>query len=193
MADGLWRTWQFDRDPPAQDTVAHVIAALGRFPDHHDRPLRPARLWLAEQNRSSDRGWHASWYHSGPYALLEVGRALGYGHPRVQRAADRLAADQNSDGGWGREPGEPSCASATGLALAALTRRDRQDERALAAGVSFLARTRRQDGTWPGVPEMLGPRPLLTHMPMETQAFTAMGLTAVSLHGGRYGTLEGDS
>lgn len=178
--DGLWRTWQFNGDSPAQDTIAHVIAALDRVPEYHRIPLEPARHWLIRQYAASRSGWRPCWYHNGPYALLEVGRALGFSHPLVQRAARTMASAQNPDGGWGRVTGEESCASATGLALAALTRCNSTDGGAsLAAAVDYLARSQRSDGTWPGVPEMVGPRPLLTHMPIETQAFAAMGLASL--------------
>ncbi|GGX24263.1 prenyltransferase/squalene oxidase repeat-containing protein [Streptomyces noursei] len=177
--NGLWRTWQFDHDPPAQDVVAHVLAGLDRFSEYHRVPLEPARHWLEAQYRSSVGGWRAGWYHNSPYAQLEVGRALGFTHSLVQDAGRALAASQNSDGGWGRMAGEQSCASATGLAAAALARCQGDGSPTVVAARAFLIRTQCGDGTWPGVPEMLGPRPLLTHMPIETQAFAVTGLSSV--------------
>lgn len=178
-SNGLWRTWQFRDDPPAEDVVAHVLSALDAYPGRHRIATENARRWLAEQIESSG-AWRASWYRGIPYAVAEIGRALRPGHPLVARGIDALAAAQQEDGGWAPELAGESTASATGLALMAIAERHPERvERAL----RYLVGTQRDDGTWPGTADMYGPRPLLSHFPTHTQAFVVGGLMAAEEHG----------
>ncbi|MGW1377448.1 prenyltransferase/squalene oxidase repeat-containing protein [Streptomyces sp. NPDC002446] len=181
-ADGLWRTWQSAGDPPVDDVIAHVVTALDRHSGRHGVQLTAARGWLGERLGEQGR-WHAGWYRGLPYATAEVLPALGAaalhtgGHP----AARTLAETRNPDGGWPVEPGGPSTPAATGLALAALERGGllgEEYEDHWAQGLGYLVAAQRADGTWPGVPLMYGPRPLLTHFPTHTHAFTVDGLFA---------------
>jgi len=180
--EGLWRTWQFRDDPPVEDVVAHVVAGLDRHRSRHDIALGPARRWLVGRWRAEGR-WTAGWYRGLPYATTEVGAALP-GDPVLAEAARALAATQNSDGGWPAEAGGPSTASSTGLALAVLAQPvapdagDAPDGDPCARGARYLLESQHDDGTWPGQPEMCGPRPLLSHFQTHTQAFTMMGLNA---------------
>lgn len=174
MENGLWRTWQFRDDPPVEDVVAHVLSALDAYAGRHRLVTRAARQWLAEQIER--RGaWAASWYRGVPYAVAEIGHALGPSHPVVQRGVDALAAAQRDDGGWAPEGDGDSTASATGQALVAIAaRHPGRLERAL----RYLVETQREDGTWPGTPDMYGPRPLLSHFTTHTLAFVFAGLGA---------------
>jgi len=177
-ADGLWRTWQHAGDPPVDDVVAHVVTALDRHSGRHRVQLAAARGWLAERLGEQGR-WHAGWYRGLPYATAEVLPALDEavpagGHP----AARTLAETRNPDGGWPVEGSGPSTPAATGLALAALERGGLLNEELWAPALSYLVETQRDDGTWPGVPLMYGPRPLLTHYPTHTHAFAVGGLCA---------------
>lgn len=174
MANGLWRTWQFRDDPPVEDVVAHVLCGLDAYPGRHEIVTEPARAWLAGQIAA--RGsWVASWYRGTPYALAEIGRALGADHPLVRAGAEALAAHQHDDGGWGADVGEASNASATGLALMSIAR-DYPQRAELA--LRYLVDTQRADGTWPGTPDMYGPRPMLSHFTTHTQAFVVGGIMA---------------
>ncbi|MDQ0765500.1 prenyltransferase/squalene oxidase repeat-containing protein [Streptomyces canus] len=179
-ADGLWRTWQFSEDPAVPDVVAHVISALSRHAGEHSIPLDRARAWLAETRGPTGRR-AAGWYRGFPYATSELVEALEH-QPAAVSAANELASTQNPDGGWSPEPGEESCASATGLALTALYRAEVSDCDRWLAGTDYLVRTQRADGTWPGQPEMYGPRPLLTHFQTQTHAFVTMGVRAAQAH-----------
>ncbi|MGB3443755.1 MAG: prenyltransferase/squalene oxidase repeat-containing protein [Actinophytocola sp.] len=176
-SDGLWRTWQFRDDPPAEDVVAHVVTALLDHGVGHAVSLTAAVRWLVERRNDGGR-WTASWYRGLPYATLEVGSALRDLPVVVAAAAGDLAATQNDDGGWPAERGEASTPSNTGLALAMMLRGKAMDERRWQSALGYLLGTHRGDGTWPGRPEMYGPRPLLTHFPTHTQAFTVLGLRA---------------
>lgn len=176
-SDGLWRTWQHLQDPPAQDVVAHVATALAAHPDAHTIAVDDARQWLIEQWKGAGR-WTAAWYWSLPYATHEAAAALPDESELLRRAAVDLLAQQNGDGGWPAEPGRASRPSATGLALAALARCGVRSAAAWSPGLNYLLDTQKPDGTWPGRPEMVGPRPLLTHYQTQTDAFAVMGLTA---------------
>jgi squalene-hopene/tetraprenyl-beta-curcumene cyclase len=179
MESGLWRTWQFRDDPPVEDVVAHVLSALDAYRGRHRIAVAAARQWLAAEVER--RGaWSASWYRGVPYAVAEIGRALGADHPLTRRGVDALAERQNEDGGWSPEFGGASTASATGLALQAIV--DRHPARVDRA-LRYLIDTQRPDGTWPGTPDMFGPRPLLSHFTTHTQAFVVGGLMAALRRG----------
>ena len=177
MDNGLWRTWQFRDDPPVEDVVAHVLSALDAYANRHRLDLAPARRWLAERVEPRDT-WTASWYHGTPYAVAEISRALGSSHPLAHHGIDSLARAQREDGGWSHGSGDlgapgPSTASATGLALTAVARRH---PARVEAALRYLVDTQRPDGTWPGTPDMYGPRPLLSHFTTHTQAFVVGGI-----------------
>ncbi|MHB6911915.1 prenyltransferase/squalene oxidase repeat-containing protein [Streptomyces sp. DB-54] len=176
--DGLWRTWQSAGDPPVDDVIAHVVTALDRHSGRHRIPLAAARDWLTGRRAEQGR-WHAGWYQGPAYATAEVLPALDAaahegGHP----AARALAETRNPDGGWPVETGGPSTPATTGLALAALERGGVLDDAHWLPGLGYLVDTQCADGTWPGVPLMYGPRPLLAHFPTQNHALAAEGLFA---------------
>lgn len=173
LGNGLWRTWYFRDDPPVADVVAHVLSALDAYAARHRLSTVAARAWLAEEIERG--GWAASWYRGVPYAVAEVGRALGPASPVLRRGAAVLAAAQNEDGGWSPELTGPSTPSATGQALSALV--DHHPE-CVDAALRYLVTSQRADGTWPGTPDMYGPRPLLSHFPTHTHAFVVGGIMA---------------
>lgn len=180
MANGLWRTWHFRDDPPVEDVVAHVLSALDAYAGRHSLATGPARQWLVEQIER--RGaWAANWYRGAPYAIAEIGHALGPNHPLAQRGVDVLAAAQRDDGGWGPEAGADSTASATGQALAAIAARH---PARVGRALEYLVETQLADGAWPGTPDMYGPRPLLSHFSTHTLAFVGGGLVAARAHCG---------
>lgn len=174
--DGLWRTWKFIEDPPVEDVNAHIVAALNATRGRHHIGVGAAKRWLKNRYEKNKK-WSASWYRGTPYAVAEVSEGIGVCDAHVFEAMEQLKNAQNTDGGWGPEVGRPSVPSATGLALSALL-----DFHSISAsehakkGLDFLMETQQKDGLWPGIPEMYGPRPLLSHYQTHTQAFAVKGM-----------------
>lgn len=176
LPNGLWRTWQDVSDEVSDDVLAHVVLALSLCNETPSSvKLEDARAWLVEQC-SNHHTWKGSWYRNQAYPVLEIAKALPTGHPLVDRAIGALALGQNSDGGWGAADGERSVASATGLAVTALLLFAPDKIEPIVAGLAYLMESQSPDGTWSGVPEMLGPRPLVSHYQTQTHAFAASGL-----------------
>ncbi|MFO0561318.1 MAG: prenyltransferase/squalene oxidase repeat-containing protein [Polyangiales bacterium] len=180
LSNGLWRTWQDVSDEVSDDVLAHVVLALSLCSETPSSvALDSAREWLVEQG-SKDGSWKGSWYRNQAYSVLEVAKALPAGHAVITRAIDALAAQQNRDGGWGAAEGESSAASATGLAVTALLLFGEGHVDSIVRGLSHLIDSQSTDGTWSGIPEMLGPRPLVSHYQTQTHAFAASGLVLAS-------------
>jgi squalene-hopene/tetraprenyl-beta-curcumene cyclase len=177
LKEGLWSTWQSAEDHPVEDCVAHVTAAIAAFRGTHSRLIKKAQQWLVTRYESCGR-WTTGWYRNLPYSVLDVSRALKADHPVAFRVVRSLIALQNLDGGFSPEPGENSTPSATGLAVAALAEHYDVDQPFLRKALDYLMDTQDANGTWPGKPEMYGPRPLLYHLPTNTHAFAGSGLMA---------------
>lgn len=173
--DGLWNTWQSGDDHPVDDCVAHIIAALASFRGSHAPMIRPAQRWLEQQYENHGR-WRAGWYRNFPYSTLEASKGLEASHLFCYAALRALTRTQNPDGGFPPEPGEPSGASATGLAVATLAEHYDIHQPFLQRALGYLIDTQQATGSWSGKPEMFGPRPLLSHFPTTTHAFVGHGL-----------------
>ncbi len=176
--DGLWNTYYYAKDVPADDCVARVVGALNRYQASGAPSTAAATRWLAERFSRGEE--FLCGYRNRPHTVETVGAAIGFDHHAVQAAAREVAAAQNDDGGWGQRADEPSCASATGAALSCLVHTGLIEEDALSRALSYLERTQRADGSWAGPPELLGPRPLLSHVPAESHAVVVTGLMAVA-------------
>ncbi|NJQ03909.1 squalene--hopene cyclase [Streptomyces zingiberis] len=149
-------------DPPSADVTAHVVEMLAGEGLVGDRRVRRAVTWLlAEQEPSG--AWFGRWgvnhlYGTGSVVPALTAAGVPAGHPAVRRAVDWLKSVQNEDGGWGedlRSYPDPewiargdSTASQTGWALLALLAAGEEDCKAVERGVSWLARTQREDGSW---------------------------------------------
>lgn len=175
--DGLWDTWQSSDDHPVEDCVAHITAALAAFRGSYTPSIRAAQRWLEQQYELHGR-WTAGWYRNLPYSTLEVSKGLRTGNPVGYSAVRSLRALQNGDGGFPPEPGEDSAPSATGLAIAALAEQYDVNESFLRKALEYIIATQRLNGTWGGLPELFGPRPLMYHLPTNTHAFVGYGLMA---------------
>ncbi|MEM6989671.1 MAG: hypothetical protein AAF721_04215 [Myxococcota bacterium] len=91
---------------------------------------------------------------SNEHAMMRLLLADALHQEFRERATADLLAQQRNDGGWSWLPGEPSDALATGQTLFALRQAGATESSAVQAGVEFLLRTQRDDGTW-SVPSTL--------------------------------------
>ena len=176
--EGVWRTWHYRDDPPAEDAVAHAVLAL-RASGADAGLWEPARAWLAARVRA-DVGWQAHWYSIQAYAAHEIGMVLGRSHPATRYAARLLLEQQNLDGGWGPTGNTPSTAAASGMALALLSNYCAADHPTIERAVSFLIRAQGANGAWGGATDMYAPRPFAVDYPFQTHALAAMGILAVA-------------
>lgn len=181
--DGGWATFirDDDKDNDAKlptgiddtsipDVTAHVLSALG----HNGYQANDARIQRAIgylQRSQTERGsWYGRWGLSHLYgtsavlvALHDVGAEMKA--PFIQKAADWLITNQNSDGGWGEafaawdpargivytELTKASTAEQTAWAVMGLLEIDRPDaRRAVRRGVDYLLATQRPAGDWTG-------------------------------------------
>ncbi|MEU8528537.1 prenyltransferase/squalene oxidase repeat-containing protein [Streptomyces sp. NPDC048629] len=184
-AAGLWPAGASTAAPPCEETVAHVVAALRRYPQAHTVAYERARAWLREKDQALPAP--ATEQRDGrflglPYATFRTADALGWIAPESQAAARALAQLQNFDGGWPLRPGGDSTPAATGLALAVLEQAGVLDERRWADGLDYLLTAHREDGRWEGGRETVDPRPLPTCSQAVVQAFAGQGLYAIQRH-----------
>ncbi|WP_406467163.1 squalene--hopene cyclase [Streptomyces hirsutus] len=150
-------------DPPSADVTAHVVEMLAVEGLAHDpRTRRGIRWLLAEQE--PDGSWFGRWgvnylYGTGSVVPALVAAGLPGSHPAVRRAVSWLESVQNEDGGWGedlrsyRDSREwsgkgASTPSQTGWALMALLAAGEKESAAVERGITWLAATQHEDGSW---------------------------------------------
>lgn len=175
---GVWRTWHYRDDPPAEDAVAHAVLALKSCGASEELWAR-ATEWLAARTQAHV-GWRAHWYNIQAYAAHEIGHVLGRGHPATRYAAKLVMEQQNADGGWGPTSGLPSTAAATGLATSLLLDYFPVDHAIIARAVSYMDDAQNAQGMWVGPTDMYAPRPFAIDYPFQTHALAAMGVVAVA-------------
>jgi squalene-hopene/tetraprenyl-beta-curcumene cyclase len=150
-------------DPPSADVTAHMVEMLAAEGRRDDPRVRRAVAWLlAEQEVSG--AWFGRWgvnyvYGTGSVVPALTAAGLPATHPAIRRAVGWLENVQNEDGGWGEDlrsylPGRDragrgtSTASQTAWALLALLAAGERESMAVEQGVSWLAETQREDGSW---------------------------------------------
>ena len=176
--EGLWRTWHYKDDPPAEDAVAHAVLGL-RATGAPEDLYRRASEWLAARARH-DVGWRAHWYNIQAYAAHEVGLVLGRSHPATRYAARLLAEQQNPDGGWGIAAGAASTAPATGLATSLLLDYFPIEHPLIRQAIRYLVDAQAPNGAWTGATDMYAPRPFAVDYPYQTHALAAIGVIGVA-------------
>ncbi|MFE6887844.1 squalene--hopene cyclase [Streptomyces sp. NPDC057694] len=149
-------------DPPSADVTGHVVEMLAIEGKSHDPRTRRGIEWLlAEQE---DNGaWFGRWgvnyvYGTGSVVPALTAAGMPAAHPAIRRAVGWLESVQNEDGGWGEDLRSyryedwkghgVSTASQTAWALMALLSADERDSKAVERGITFLADTQTEDGTW---------------------------------------------
>lgn len=151
-------------DPPSVDVTAHVVEALGVLGRDLSDPVVRRAVDYMQAEQETDGSWFGRWgvnHIYGTAAVLPALEAVGEDMSSlyVRRAADWIVSKQNADGGWGETCASymddnlrgvgPSTASQTGWALMALLAvGSHRYDASLMAGIEYLSRTQRADGTW---------------------------------------------
>ncbi|MGW3690120.1 hypothetical protein [Streptomyces sp. NPDC005125] len=182
--EGLWSAGPWKAELPCEETVAHVVAALRRYPLAHSIRGERARSWLRELD--VDMLIPALSRREGrflglPYATFRTADALGWSTPESQAAAGTLAHLQNPDGGWPCWPGGHSGPATTGLSLAVLEGAGVLTDNQWATGLDYLIGNL-GDGRWKTGFDVATPRPLPSRSQTITQALAAAGLHAAQRH-----------
>jgi squalene-hopene/tetraprenyl-beta-curcumene cyclase len=158
-------------DPPSADVTAHAVEALAASGLAGSRAARRGVVWLLRA-QEKDGSWFGRWganyiYGTGAVVPALIAAGVRPGKPAIRRAIEWLEAHQNPDGGWGedmRSYADPSLAgrgsstaSQTAWALLALLAAadGGPPGPAVEAGIRWLARQQRPDGTW-DEPEFTG-------------------------------------
>jgi squalene-hopene/tetraprenyl-beta-curcumene cyclase len=149
-------------DPPSADVTAHIVEAFAAEGRAADAVARRGVVWLLRA-QESDGSWFGRWganyvYGTGAVVPALIAAGVKPSKPAIRRAVAWLEEHQNPDGGWGEDlrsyddpalagQGE-STASQTAWALLALLAAGERDSLATEAGIHWLARTQRADGSW---------------------------------------------
>ncbi|MFI5663113.1 squalene--hopene cyclase [Streptomyces sp. NPDC051684] len=149
-------------DPPSADVTGHVVEMLAIEGHTRDPRTRRGIEWLLAEQEDSG-AWFGRWgvnyvYGTGSVVPALTAAGLPASHPAIRRAVSWLESVQNEDGGWGEDLRSyryedwkghgASTASQTGWALLALLAAGERESKAVERGVTYLAETQTEDGTW---------------------------------------------
>jgi squalene-hopene/tetraprenyl-beta-curcumene cyclase len=149
-------------DPPSADVTAHIVEAYAASGLATSQACKRGVVWLLK-NQEPDGSWFGRWganytYGTGAVVPALIAAGVRPSKPCIRDAVAWLEAHQNEDGGWGedlRSYDDPSLggqgtstASQTAWALLALLAAGERDGKAVEAGIRWLARTQRPDGSW---------------------------------------------
>ncbi|MFJ7146726.1 prenyltransferase/squalene oxidase repeat-containing protein [Streptomyces sp. NPDC100445] len=179
-SDGGFPTYVAGAPSEACMTAA-VVDALSVRPEAH-RPLIAGGLhYLATQQRedgSFPPDWSSSRLHAVFRVLLACVRPGGRPAPQIRRMAERahrfVLEQQNADGGWGQQAGEPSDVISTAYGLIAVC--GQEDPVPAAAAARFLAAAQDGHGLREVRPDSIGPRPFVFTVPVLADIFTLLAL-----------------
>jgi squalene-hopene/tetraprenyl-beta-curcumene cyclase len=180
QADGGFPTYRGAPSEPCM-TIAAINALTSR------RRSRGAMLRALRYLNARPDGpgtfppdWSASRFHTLFRAALAGTHPAAASLPSARRMAARAVAvvreSQNSDGGWGQQPGEPSDPISSAYALIALTRQD--DPVPAVRGLEYLLAAH-ESGLAP-VPDSIGPRPFVFAVPALADIFSLLALGHVA-------------
>ncbi|MEV6431671.1 prenyltransferase/squalene oxidase repeat-containing protein [Nocardia sp. NPDC051463] len=177
-ADGGFPTYVAGSPSEACMTAA-AVNALSTQPANHRDAMDSGLTFLAAQQHSDGSfapDWSASRFHTLFRVMLACGQLRADSpsshHHMAAGALRAIRSGQNSDGGWGQQPGDPSDALSTSYALIALS--GQEDHRAVIRGVDYLMSNQLEDGGISTVPDSIGPRPFIFTIPLLADTFALM-------------------
>lgn len=169
------------------DVTAGSVIALLPFWDKHTELLDHSVEYLLDE-QSDDGTYPLAWTMSNTSVIGHVLDALrrAPGQPpeiaqRIARAAHDgvhyIHTAQNSDGGWGQQPGQSSDVLSTAHAIPPLSHHG--IAHALNRGVSYLLSRQHPDGAFSSPPDQVGPRPFAYDFPVLADIHALNALNAV--------------
>jgi len=150
-------------DPSTADVTARCVSFLAQIGHSASEPAMARAIAWLRADQQPDGSWFGRWgtnYIYGTWSVLCALNAAGLDHadPAIANAVSFLIATQREDGGWGEDNESYDQAPAgryhrsnpsqTAWALLGLMAAGQADHDAVADGMSYLARTQRQDGEW---------------------------------------------
>ena len=154
--DGIWELGGLE---PTLDRVAEIVQALRFWLPPGRKLLTKADQWLL-RHQQHDGLWSAPWTINNLVTTATVVAALGPASVAVQRAAQVVVDQQQSDGCWGRTPEHAPSPLATAAALEILITAEFHDARAIRRGLDWLVMQQQGGGAWRGSLELCAPAPL---------------------------------
>ncbi|MCX5205571.1 terpene cyclase/mutase family protein [Streptomyces sp. NBC_00237] len=168
--------------PSEASMTAAVVDALTVRPAAHTPLITGGLRYLAGQQQcdgSFPPDWSSSRLHTVFRVLLAAGRPGGGQSPRVRRMVERgrnlVLSQQNADGGWGQQTGEPSDVISTAYGLIAVC--GQADPAPAVAAASYLATAQGEGGSQGMRPDSIGPRPFVFTVPALADIFTLLALS----------------
>lgn len=169
------------------DVTAGSVIALLPFWDRHAALLNKSVDYLL-QEQAPDGSYPLAWTLSNCSVIghvLDALRRIPAPAPpvaqRIARAthngAHHINTAQNSDGGWGQQPGDPSDVLSTAHAIPPLARHG--IPLSLHRGIQYLLSQQQADGGFAAPPDQVGPRPLAYDFPVLADVHALNALNAV--------------
>lgn len=179
--DGAFPTYLHGDTSEIAMTAGAVIALAGSR--HADTGLVNRATAFLLTSQQPDGTFERSWSLSESFAVYRVLDALHHTrHPDTDlHTASRtyLTRAQNTDGGWGHQPHNPSDPISTSHALLALHRLG--DTTAITTrGLNYLIDQQTPDGTYHSIPDQAAPRPLPYDMPILANTFPLLALATLT-------------
>jgi squalene-hopene/tetraprenyl-beta-curcumene cyclase len=148
-------------DPPTEDVTAHVLEMLAALRHDLSDPYVAEGLAYLRKAQRADGSWWGRWgvnFIYGTWCAVSALGALGVGRDMIEHACEWLISKQNADGGWGETCHSyadesfagigTSTPSQTAWAVNGLQIAGLGNHPAAQAGLGFLRKRQRPDGTW---------------------------------------------
>ena len=148
-------------DPPTEDVTAHVLEMMAGLGEGADHPAVARGLTYLRETQKPSGSWFGRWgvnHVYGTWCVISALAALKTGQEMMDRAAAWLLSVQNPDGGWGESCHSyvnesfagigASTPSQTAWAIVGLQLAGYAQHPAVEAGLEYLCKRQRADGTW---------------------------------------------